>query len=65
MTYRLTERLKSACDMMNVFFLYDEFTDVESKEGVQSIADITMDAVRNPLKIRPDGEPAIGEIVRQ
>ena len=51
--------------MMNVFFLYDEFTDVETKEGVQSIADITMDAVRNPLATRPAGEPAIGEIVRQ
>lgn len=63
--YRNTERLKSACNMMNAFFLYDEFTDVETKEGVQSIADISMDAVRHPTNPRPVGEPKIGEIIRQ
>ena len=59
------DRLRSACDMMNMFFLYDEFTDAESKEGVANVATISMDAVRNPTIPRPVGENPVGEIVRQ
>lgn len=51
--------------MMNMFFLYDEFTDAESKEGVANVATISMDAVRNPTIPRPAGENPVGEIVRQ
>lgn len=33
-------------------------------ESVQEYADIIMDALRNPHRPRPKGEPVIGEIVR-
>lgn len=50
---------------MNLFFVFDEYTDVEDEHGVQRMADIVMDALRNPDVPRPAGESVIGEIARQ
>ncbi|KAM5541550.1 hypothetical protein V8D89_004740 [Ganoderma adspersum] len=59
------ERYRSACDLMNLFFVIDEHTDVLDEASVQALADISMDALLNPTKPWPDGETVIGEMTRQ
>lgn len=60
-----TERLRTGCDMLHVFYVFDEYSDVADEEEVQRQADILMDALRNPQKSRPSGEWVGGEITRQ
>ena len=50
---------------MNLVFVFDEQSDTEDDIGAQMMADIIMDALRNPHKPRPMGEPILGEIARQ
>ncbi|KAH8817740.1 terpenoid synthase [Flagelloscypha sp. PMI_526] len=52
------------CDLMNLFFVYDEHSDAMDADSVSVWADIIMDALRNPHKARPHGEPIVGEITR-
>ncbi|GBE81078.1 terpenoid synthase [Sparassis latifolia] len=59
------EQLRTGCDLMNVFFVFDEYTDNEPVDVVKQIAEISMDALRNPHKARPAGENVVGEITRQ
>ncbi|KAK6980733.1 terpene cyclase [Favolaschia claudopus] len=59
------EHLRAGCDLMNCFFVIDEYTDVESEAVVREMIDIVIDALRNPHKSRPEGEVVLGEIVRQ
>jgi len=53
------------CDLMVLFFIYDEFTDKVDGDGARIYAEMVMDAIRNPHKERPRGEPKLGEIARQ
>ena len=50
---------------MNLYLVFDEYSDVEDAAGVQRQADSIMDALRNPHKPRPTGEWVGGEIFRQ
>jgi hypothetical protein len=50
---------------MALFFMYDEFTDKVDGDGARLYAEMVMDAIRNPHKERPQGEPQLGEIARQ
>lgn len=50
---------------MNFYFVYDEYTDVMDKDGAQCIANIVMNAFRNPDTPRPEGESFLGEMARQ
>jgi len=50
---------------MVLFFIYDEFTDKVDGDGARLYAEMVMDAIRNPYKERPQGEPKLGEISRQ
>ncbi|KAH9940657.1 terpenoid synthase [Amylocystis lapponica] len=59
------EQLRTGCDLMMLFFTFDEYTDVLSAPVVREYADIVMDALRNPLKPRPEGENVVGEVARQ
>ncbi|KAJ6535981.1 terpenoid synthase [Mycena vulgaris] len=59
------ERLRTGCDLMMLFFTFDEYTDVLSAHEVRKYADIVMDALRNPGKPRPQGETVVGEVARQ
>lgn len=59
------ERARTGCDLMNMFFVYDEYSDVAHEDDVQVMADIIMDALRNPHKPRPEGEWVGGEVTRQ
>ena len=59
------ERLRTGCDMMHVFFVFDEHSDVAPPGEVRKQADIIMDALRHPDKARPEFEWIGGEITRQ
>jgi len=50
---------------MNMFFVYDEYSDVSHEDDVQVMANIIMDTLRNPHKPRPEGEWVGGEVTRQ
>ncbi|KAF8268461.1 terpenoid synthase [Lactarius quietus] len=53
------------CDLMVLLFIFDEFTDKVDDDGARVYAEMVMDAIRNPQKERPQGEPKLGEIARQ
>ncbi|KAI1789483.1 terpenoid synthase [Ganoderma leucocontextum] len=59
------DQLRTCVDLFNVFFLVDEYTDVEPAPKVREIIEVSIDALHNPRKPRPDGEVIIGEVVRQ
>ncbi|KAF9806349.1 hypothetical protein IEO21_08705 [Rhodonia placenta] len=59
------EHLRTGCDLMNVFFVIDEYTDVECASVVRGMVDIVIDAINNPHKPRPEGECLLGEMTRQ
>lgn len=50
---------------MNMFFVFDEYSDVSSPEDVVEQAAIIMDALRNPSVPRPEDEWVGGEVTRQ
>ncbi|KAG1746797.1 isoprenoid synthase domain-containing protein [Suillus occidentalis] len=58
------EHLRIACDLLNLILLLDEYTDIENEAGTKEMADIVLDALHSPHKIRPEGECIIGEIAR-
>lgn len=61
----LIEFLRVAVDLMHLFFVIDEYTDVECEREVQSMMGTASDALRNPGKARPEGEIFVGEMTRQ
>ncbi len=50
---------------MDLFFVIDEYTDFEQAPAVKKIVDMLLDAVHNPQKPRPAGEPILGEMMRE
>jgi hypothetical protein len=60
-----TEHLRVAMDLIHLFFIVDEYTDVESHEEARAMMEIASDALRNPEKARPKDEIVIGEMTRQ
>ena len=50
---------------MNLFFVIDEYTDVEPAHVVREMVDVVIDALNNPDNPRPDGENLLGEVARQ
>ncbi|KAH8991186.1 terpenoid synthase [Lactarius akahatsu] len=59
------ECFRVACDLMALYFMYDEYTDKLDEEGVRTCADLVLDALRSPHKERPQDESKLGEIARQ
>ena len=59
------ELLRIGCDLMNLFFVIDEYTDVEDAAAVRETVDIVIDAINNPENPRPEGEMLLGELSRQ
>ncbi|KAH9005726.1 terpenoid synthase [Lactarius hatsudake] len=57
--------LRTGCDLINVLFVFDEYTDVVREEEVQVRANIGVDALRNPHKPRPKDEWIGGEMTRR
>jgi hypothetical protein len=50
---------------MALLYIYDELTDKADRDGARLYAEMVMDSLRNPDKVRPQGEPQLGEIARQ
>ncbi|KAG1839501.1 isoprenoid synthase domain-containing protein [Suillus tomentosus] len=59
------EHLRSGCDLMNLFSIVEEYTDMENEAVTKQRVDIVLDALHNPHKTRPKGECILGEITRQ
>ncbi|KAG2134643.1 isoprenoid synthase domain-containing protein [Suillus cothurnatus] len=59
------EHIRIGCELMNVFFLLEEYTDNENGAVTKDMVDLVIDAIHNPHKIRPEGESILGEIARQ
>lgn len=51
--------------MLDIFFVFDEHTDVADDTTAQTLANILVDALHNPDQPRPDGENPIGEMARK
>lgn len=64
-TYLSLDCLRVSCDLMILFFIYDEFTDNTDGDEAQTYADLVTDVLRNPHAERPQGESKIVEITRQ
>lgn len=50
---------------MNLFFVIDEYTDVEPPVVVREMVDVMIDALKNPYKTRPEGENIFGQIMKE
>ncbi|KZT01823.1 terpenoid synthase [Laetiporus sulphureus 93-53] len=59
------EHLRTGCDLMNLFFVIDEYTDVEDAKTCREMVDVIIDALNHPHDPRPEGEVVLGEIARQ
>lgn len=59
------DRLRVACDLMVLFYIFDHFTDRVDGNGARVYAEVAVDALRNPHTERPPGETTLGEITRQ
>ncbi|KAK8008235.1 terpenoid synthase [Apiospora marii] len=59
------KQLRSGCDLMHLFFMFDEFSDKAGPEEVWDQARIQLDAFANPYIPRPAGEWIGGEFTRQ
>ncbi|KAF9002081.1 isoprenoid synthase domain-containing protein [Cyathus striatus] len=56
--------IRAACDLMNFYYVYDEYTDVADLQESQFIANIAMDAFRNPgiSRLRDD---VVGQLAQE
>ncbi|KAH7928453.1 terpenoid synthase [Leucogyrophana mollusca] len=59
------EHLRSICDVMQLGFVIDEYTDVENADVTREMIDVVIDALEDPHKPRPEGEIILGEMTRQ
>ncbi|KAK1834419.1 isoprenoid synthase domain-containing protein [Podospora conica] len=59
------EAVRWGCDIMHLFFMFDEQSDAASPDEVWQQARIQVDAFCRPTKPRPDGEWVGGEFARQ
>lgn len=64
-TYSKTEQVRSGCELMHLFFMFDEYSDKASPDEVLSQAQVMIDALKSPETPRPKGEWIGGEIMRQ
>ncbi|KAG6374634.1 isoprenoid synthase domain-containing protein [Boletus reticuloceps] len=62
---RHSEHVRSACDLMHLFFMFDEYSDRSTPSEVCKQKEVIMDALRNPHTPRPEGEWIGGEMARQ
>jgi hypothetical protein len=53
---RFEARLRTGCDLMNTFFVYDEYSDVAHEDEVQVLADIITNALCDPHTPQPQRE---------
>ncbi|KAH7908011.1 isoprenoid synthase domain-containing protein, partial [Hygrophoropsis aurantiaca] len=59
------EHLRTGCDLIKVYFIIDEYTDIENAAVTRDMVEVAIDALRKPHTPRPKGEVILGEVVRQ
>ncbi|KNZ73745.1 Pentalenene synthase [Termitomyces sp. J132] len=59
------EILRVGCYFMNWFFLYDDYSDLATPHEAKEMADVVMNTICKPDKIRLAGEYVVGEAIRQ
>ncbi|KAJ3562898.1 hypothetical protein NP233_g9287 [Leucocoprinus birnbaumii] len=66
LTYSPREKaiIRLGADLMDLFFTFDEYTDIQDHAGALAYRDIVDDAFRNPDKPRPEGEACLGAIAK-
>lgn len=52
----LQDFVRAGCDLINVYFVIDEYNDVAEPEVVAQVRDNVMDVLRNPYKERAPGD---------
>lgn len=50
---------------MNIFYVYDEYSDLTDGSGAEEIRKIIMDALQTPEKKRPDDELVVGSMCQE
>ncbi|KDR71607.1 hypothetical protein GALMADRAFT_143861 [Galerina marginata CBS 339.88] len=61
---REKELIRLGCDLMNIFYVFDEYTDIADGNEANKIRDIIMDGFQNSHKERPEGELLVGAMAR-
>ena len=61
----IPEGCRVAHDLMNLYFVFDEQSDISDEKETRYQADCIMDALHNPDKPRPQGEWVGGVIAQQ
>ena len=61
----LIEQLRLCCDLIYIFFAFDNVTDVLPQQEVLQIGKALLDALRRPEKPRPHSEMAIIKMGRE
>ncbi|KIY52825.1 terpenoid synthase [Fistulina hepatica ATCC 64428] len=59
------EHLRTGCDLMNLFFVIDKYTDMEPAPVVCKMVDIVIDTLKNPEKPCPEAEVILGQITKE
>ncbi|KAL7791176.1 isoprenoid synthase domain-containing protein [Trichoderma afarasin] len=59
------KQIRSGCELMHLFFMFDEYSDKASPEEVLYQAQVMIDTLKSPETPRPKGEWIGGEIIRQ
>ncbi|KIM41852.1 hypothetical protein M413DRAFT_27416 [Hebeloma cylindrosporum] len=66
LTYSNRDRdfVRVGCDLMNFYFVYDEYTDVGDVSVARSLASTVISAMKDP-EAKPDNPHILGEMTRQ
>ena len=60
----LVDFARVGCDLMNFYFVYDEYTDIGDASGANALANTVIRAMKNP-EVTLDNSHFQGEMARQ
>ena len=60
----MVDLARVGCDLINFFFVYDEYTDIEDASGASALANTVICAIKNP-EAKSDNLHFVGEMARQ
>jgi len=60
----MVDFIRVGCDLMNFYFVYDEYTDVGDVSVAKALASIVISAMKNP-DVKPNNPHILGEMTRQ
>ncbi|EPQ53470.1 terpenoid synthase [Gloeophyllum trabeum ATCC 11539] len=59
------QHARTVCDLMNLFFLFDELSDIETEQEVRKQADDILDALLHPHRATSTRQSVLGEAARE